>query len=94
MKKLATLFTVAALSFVISCASSDSTPEAPKPTPVTGKGTVMVPKTGGFVIEAEGGVKYMISNPEKLEKKFQKDKTKVEFSGNALGEALEITSVK
>lgn len=99
MKKTISIFlTITALLAFVSCAS-EPVKEAPKPVPVTGlKGIVSLPKTGGLVVIADGK-EYSVSNPEKVDKKLQKEKGKIEVSGNTLvgadGKAiLEVTTAK
>ncbi|BDA80687.1 hypothetical protein LPTSP3_g36170 [Leptospira kobayashii] len=89
-KSISLILSIAALAAFVACSSG---PKKDAPVAVTGKGTVSVLKEGGIVIESEGK-KYAVSNPDKLDKKFKKDKAKIEFAGNATGEALEITTAK
>lgn len=99
MKKTITyLFVLFALATFVSCAS-EPVKEAPKPVAVTAlKGTVSLPKTGGLIVIADGK-EYIVTNPEKVDKKLQKEKGKIEVSGNALtGQdgktTLEVTAAK
>ncbi|MCZ8157948.1 MAG: hypothetical protein O9264_17640 [Leptospira sp.] len=96
-KSLSLLIATFTLLALVAC-SSGSKVEAPKPVPVAGKGVVSVlPNGAGFAIEADGK-KYVVVNADVLGKKLQKDKSKVEFAGDAVSsngvDSITLTSAK
>lgn len=96
-KSISLIIAITTLLALVACASGSKT-EAPKPVPVAGKGIVSVlPNGAGFAIEADGK-KYTVANADVLGKKLQKDKSKVEFAGEAVSangvDTLTLTSAK